>query len=142
VLRQLWYTISDMSYQCPNICHKTCLRTYLRMLSLTRPLKDRQCKSTEGQTMIYKTFHRNKSSSNTSPTKTRWSHNTFLRIYSLFFWSWIYELLPFTVLGLKTCYIYYGTFGYRTTAGVFKTYFDFQNFQLTTRLRWLHYYIL
>ena len=32
------------------------------------------------------------------------------------------------VLGLKTCYTYFGTFGYRTTAGHFKTYFDIQNF--------------
>jgi hypothetical protein len=46
--------------------------------------------------------------------------------------------------GLKTRYTstYFGTFGYLTTAGIFIVYFDFQNFHLTTRLRWTHYYSL
>jgi hypothetical protein len=50
--------------------------------------------------------------------------------------------LTFYCLGLKTCYSYIGTFGYRTTVGLFTVYFDFQHFHLTTRLSWTHYYTL
>ena len=50
--------------------------------------------------------------------------------------------LAFTVLGLKTRFAYYWAFVSRTTARLFKVYFDFQNFHLTTRLRWPHYYML
>ena len=50
---------------------------------------------------------------------------------TLLFEQWII----FTVLGLKMCSTYCGTFWYRTTAGLFKVYFDFQHFHLTTRLR-------
>jgi hypothetical protein len=46
------------------------------------------------------------------------------------------------VIDLYTCYKYCGTFGYRTTAGHFKVYFDLKNFHLTTRLRWPQYYPL
>jgi hypothetical protein len=46
----------------------------------------------------------------------------------------VLSILIFIVLVLKTWYTYFGTFVYRTTAGLFKVYF--QNFHLTTRLRW------
>ena len=68
---------------------------------------------------------------------------------TLLFEQWIiFKILQFillflnTVLGLKTYNAYCGTFGYRTTVGLFQVYFDFQNFHLTTRLRWAHYYTL
>ena len=47
-----------------------------------------------------------------------------------------------TVFGLKTRCAYCGTFVYQTTGGLFKVYFDFRNFHLTTQLRWPHYYTL
>jgi hypothetical protein len=39
------------------------------------------------------------------------------------------------VLGLKTHLTYHWAFVSRTTAELFKVYFDFQNFHLTTQLR-------
>jgi hypothetical protein len=36
----------------------------------------------------------------------------------------------------------FGLSGIEPLLGVFKAYFDFQNFHLTTRLRWQDYYIL
>jgi hypothetical protein len=56
--------------------------------------------------------------------------------------QFILEYMNFNlfVLGLKTCFAYFWSFVFRTTAGLFKDYLDFQNFHLTTRLRWPYFY--
>jgi hypothetical protein len=60
-------------------------------------------------------------------------------------WS-IFKILQFILLFLNICFrlkhVFYLFLVFRTIAGLFKVYFDFNNFHLTTRLRWPYYYTL
>ena len=64
-----------------------------------------------------------------------WIEDYFLKIYSIFFCSCVYELCPFIILGLKTFCKYFGLAGIEPPAGLFKVCFEFHNFRLTNRPR-------